>query len=193
MQSLGEERSRSPPLVRVEEKTEGNYNGKGLSVLRTRSRDGERGQPFQPAHASSLAGQSSERPDRCGRRLHLQGPRVHEVSEVRLRQKSGVGSSLICWDGTKEKRCGILRDSVCFSVSAGAPFGPRFLLRFVPAAAPLRPRFPHSCISFMYSTVIGNKGQTPAWRARETGGHERDPSCRDSGGWHGPRAVGGTI
>ena len=74
---------------------EGNYNGKGLSVLRTRSRDGERGQPFQPAHASSLAGQSSECPDRCGRWLHLQGPRVHEVSEVRLRQKSGVGSLIL--------------------------------------------------------------------------------------------------
>ena len=39
--SLGEERARSLPPVRVEEKTEGNYNGKGLSVLRTRPRDGE--------------------------------------------------------------------------------------------------------------------------------------------------------
>ena len=37
-------------------------------------------------------GQSSERPDRCGRRIHLQGPRMHEMSEIRLRQKSGLGS-----------------------------------------------------------------------------------------------------
>ena len=92
MQSLGEERAKGLPPVRVEEKTEGNYNGKGLSVLRTRPRDGERGQPFQPAYASSLAGQSSECPNRCGRWIYLQGPCVHEVPEVRLRQESGLGS-----------------------------------------------------------------------------------------------------
>ena len=148
MQSLGEERARSLPPVRVEEKTEGNYNGKGLSVLRTRPRDGERGQPFQPTHASSLAGQSPECPDRCGRRIHLQGPRVHEVPEVRLRQKSGVGSLTL--RGRNERK------------TVRNPSGFRLFL------CPSPPQYPCCLVSlirvfsFLYSIVIGNKGQTPA-------------------------------
>ena len=79
---------------------------KSLSVLRAGARHGERGQPFQPSHPSSLAHQSSERPRRCGRRHHLQGARLHKVPEVRLRQEGvrlscGVAAKILALRGTR--------------------------------------------------------------------------------------------
>ena len=139
---------------------EGNYNGKGLSVLRTRSRDGERGQPFQSAHASSLAGQSSECPNRCGRWIYLQGPCVHEVPEVRLRQESGLGSLTLRGRNEREavRNPSGFRLFLCLpiSFSPGARFTPP------PSLHPRRSAPAASFPLFVYSTVIGNKGQTPA-------------------------------
>jgi hypothetical protein len=68
---------------------EESINGKGLSVLRTRSRHGERGKPLEPAHAPSLADQPSEREDRRWRRKYHEGPRLREMPEVRFREKGG--------------------------------------------------------------------------------------------------------
>ena len=70
---------------------EGKVDGKSLSVVRAGARRRKRGQPFKPAHASSLDGQSSEREDRHGRRDDLQGPRLRQVPEVRFHQESRDG------------------------------------------------------------------------------------------------------
>jgi hypothetical protein len=72
---------------------EENVDGQNLSVLRAGSRDGKRGQSFEPPYPSSLADQPSKRQNRCGRRFDFQGPGLRQVPEVRVRQKSGEGVS----------------------------------------------------------------------------------------------------
>ena len=79
-------------FIRVKFKGQGgNNNGKDLSVVWTWACGGQRGQPFEPAYPPSLAGQSSDRKDRRGRRNDVQGSCLFEVPEVRVRQKSGKG------------------------------------------------------------------------------------------------------
>ena len=80
-------------FVRVKFKGQGgNNNGKDLSVVRTWPCRGQRSQPFESAHAPSLAGESSDRKDRRGRRDDIQGSRLFQVPEVGLRQKSRSGN-----------------------------------------------------------------------------------------------------
>ena len=53
-------------------------------MLRARPQSRQRGQPFEPAYAPPLDDQSSERPDRRGRRYHFQGSRLHQLPEIRF-------------------------------------------------------------------------------------------------------------